>query len=78
MSGIQSRSQISQALFRVEIQRGGAAVTAEIYDEKIGDMKDCRSVAGGVISEYALRVSITVGGILSARSSRVDVGRGSE
>ena len=78
MSGIQSRSQISHAPFRVEIQIGGATVTAEIYEAKIEDMKDCRSVAGGVMSEYTLRVSITVGGILFARSSRVDVGRGSE
>ena len=78
MSGIQSRSQISQALFRVEIQTGGAAATAETYGEKIGDTKDCRSLAGGVVSEYALSVSTTVGGILLARSSIVDMERGSE
>jgi hypothetical protein len=63
---------------RVEIQGGGAAVAAEMYEEKIGDMKDCRSVAGGVISEYAVSVSTIVGGIVSARSSSVDIDRGSE
>jgi hypothetical protein len=76
--GIQSRSQISQALFRVEIQSGGAAVTAETYEERIGDMKDCRSEAGGVISEYAVSVSTTLGGIVSDKSSSVDMARGSE
>jgi hypothetical protein len=78
VSGIQSRSQISQALFRVEIQGGGAAVTAETYDAKIGDMKDCRSVVGGVKSEYAVSVSTTVEGIVLVRSKWVEMGRGSE
>ena len=78
VSGIQSRSQISQELFRVEIQRGGAATTAEIYEEKIGNMKDCTSVAGGVMNEYAVRVSMTCGGTVLVRSSSVDMERGSE
>jgi hypothetical protein len=42
----------------------------------IGDMKDCRSVAGGAISEYAVSVSTVVAGILSARPSTVEGDRG--
>jgi hypothetical protein len=44
----------------------------------MGNMKDCRSVVGGIVSEYAVSVSTTVGGMVSVRSSRVEVDRGSE
>jgi hypothetical protein len=76
VSGIQSLSQISQALFLVEIHRGGAVVTADTYEEMIGDMKDCRLVAGGAISEYVVSVSTVVAGMVLARSSRVEVDSG--
>jgi hypothetical protein len=50
----------------------GGLVTVVMYDEMTGVRKVSRSVVGGKIRAYAIRVSVTDGGMDWMRDSRME------
>lgn len=59
-------------------QADGGLVTVVMYDEMTGLRKLSRSVVGGEIRAYAIRVSVTDGGMDWMRDSRMETVNGIE